>query len=154
MVEIRIVNGVAAVHPDGEFKVVRRGQTATIAEDEAAELVELGVAVYTKEPVLVGKAPEINKVQNEDADPDGKDEPEDSNLDDLKNPDGIPAHLDPDDLQEMTFANLKKLATDMGLPVNKLRSKQAIIDALTEETVFVDPQDEVPPVVEADGPVV
>ena len=153
MVEIRIVSGVAAVHPNGQCKAVRNGETVTTAEDEAAELVGLGVAVYTKEPVLVERAP--NKAsETGNNNPEKNNEPEEPVPEDLKTPDGIPAHLDPDDLQEMTFANLKKLATDMGLPVNKLRSKQAIIDALTEETVFVDPQDEVPPVVEADGPVV
>ncbi|MBO5604244.1 MAG: hypothetical protein J5915_02555 [Acidaminococcaceae bacterium] len=153
MVEIRIVSGVAAVHPNGQCKAVRNGETVTTAEDEAAELVGLGVAVYTKEPVLVERAP-YKAPETGNNNPEKNDEPEEPVPKDLKTPDGIPAHLDPDDLQEMTFANLKKLATDMGLPVNKLRSKQAIIDALTEETVFVDPQDEVPPVVEADGPVV
>jgi len=153
MVEIRIVNGVAAVHPDGEFKVVRRGQTATIAEDEAAELVGLGVAVYTKEPVLVDKTPKNDVAEDADIVPKEKSEPAESAPEGLKTPDGIESHLDAEDLQEMTYANLKKLATDMGLPVNKLRSKQALIDALVQEPVYVDPDDEAPPDIEAEGPV-
>lgn len=153
MVEIRIVNGVAAVHPDGEFKVVRRGQTATIAEDEAAELVGLGVAVYTKEPVLVDKTPKNDVAEDADIVPEEKSEPAESVPEGLKTPDGIESHLDAEDLQEMTYANLKKLATDMGLPVNKLRSKQALIDALVQEPVYVDPDDEAPPDIEAEGPV-
>lgn len=153
MVEIRIVNGVAAVHPDGEFKVVRRGQTATIAEDEAAELVGLGVAVYTKEPVLVDKTPKNDVAEDADIVPEEKSEPAESAPEELKTPDGIESHLDAEDLQEMTYANLKKLATDMGLPVNKLRSKQALIDALVQEPVYVDPDDEAPPDIEAEGPV-
>lgn len=153
MVEIRIVSGVAAVHPNGQCKAVRKGETVTTAEDEAAELVGLGVAVYTKEPVLVERAP--NKApETGNNNPEEKEEPEESIPEDLKTPDGIPAHLDPDDLQEMTFENLKKLATDMKLPVKKLRSKQAIIQAITEETVYVDPEDEVPPVMDAEAPVV
>ena len=153
MVEIRIVNGVAAVHPDGEFKVVRRGQTATIAEDEAAELVGLGVAVYTKEPVLVNKTPKNDVAEDADIVPEEKSEPAESAPEGLGTPDGIESHLDAEDLQEMTYANLKKLATDMGLPVNKLRSKQALIDALVQEPVYVDPDDEAPPDIEAEGPV-
>ena len=153
MVEIRIVNGVAAVHPDGEFKVVRRGQTATIAEDEAAELVGLGVAVYTKEPVLVDKTPKNDVAEDAGIVPKEKYEPAEPAPEGLKTPDGIESHLDAEDLQEMTYANLKKLATDMGLPVNKLRSKQALIDALVQEPVYVDPDDEAPPDIEAEGPV-
>ncbi len=154
MVEIRIVNGVAAVHPDGEFKVVRRGQTATIAEDEAAELVGLGVAVYTKEPVLVDKTPENDAAEDADIVLEEKSEPAEPAPEGLETPDGIESHLDAEDLQEMTVANLKKLAADMGLPVKKLRTKQALIDALVKEPVYVDPDDEAPPVVEAEGPVV
>ena len=153
MVEIRIVNGVAAVHPNGEFKVVRRGQTATIAEDEAAELVGLGVAVYTKEPVLVDKTPKNDVAEDAGIVPKEKYEPAEPAPEGLKTPDGIESHLDAEDLQEMTYANLKKLATDMGLPVNKLRSKQALIDALVQEPVYVDPDDEAPPDIEAEGPV-
>ena len=154
MVEIRIVNGVAAVHPNGEFKVVRRGQTATIAEDEAAELVGLGVAVYTKEPVLVDKTPKNDVAEDAGIVPEEKYEPAEPAPEGLKTPDGIESHLDAEDLQEMTVENLKNLAADMGLPVKKLRTKQALIDALVKEPVYVDPDDEALPVVEAEGPIV
>ena len=155
MAEIRIVKGAAAVHPNGRFKVVRKGEIATIAEDEAAELVSLGVAVYTKEPVL--KTPEPEPAKGNDIVPAKLAGPEADAPESLETPDGIPASLDADDLQKMSFADLKKLATDMGLAVNKLRSRQAIIQALAEEPVFdgqAAPEDEAPPAVEAEGPIV
>ena len=154
MVEIRIVKGTAAVHPNGEFKAISRGKTATIAEDEAAELVGLGVAVYTKEPVLVKNTPENDAAEDTDIVPEEEQKPAEPTSDGLETPDGIATHLDAEDLQGMTYANLKKLATDMGLPVNKLRSKQSLIDALVKEPVYVNPDDEAPPIVEAEGPVV
>lgn len=154
MVEIRIVNGVAAVHPGGKFKAVRRGEAVTIAEDEAAELVGLGVAVYTKEPVLVKDTPENDAEENTDVVPEENNGSAEPAPEGLETPDGIESHLDAEDLQTMTYANLKKLAADMGLSVNKLRSKQALIDALVKEPVYVNPDDEAPPVVEAEGPIV
>lgn len=153
MVTIRIVSGCYGARVDGKLAVIEKGHTVDVHEDEAAELVGLGVAVYTKEPVLVDKTPKNDVAEDADIVPEEKSEPAESAPEGLETPDGIESHLDAEDLQEMTYANLKKLATDMGLPVKKLRTKQALIDALVQEPVYVNPDDEAPPDIEAEGPV-
>ena len=50
MTLIRIVSGCYAAHPNGgRLKVIDKGQTVEVSEDEAARLVNLGVAAYVKE---------------------------------------------------------------------------------------------------------
>ena len=45
------------------------------------------------------------------------------------------AHLDPDQLHDMTVANLKKLAADMGIDTKQLKTKDALIQAICAEDV-------------------
>ena len=64
------------------------------------------------------------------------------------------AHLDPDQLQSMTLAELKKLAEDMGLDASDLRKKANVIDLITAEDVDVVDDGEAPPDLNAEAPVV
>lgn len=117
MTLIRIVSGCYAAHPNGgRLKVIDKGQTVEVSEDEAARLVNLGVAAYVKEPVLMADIP--SAPVSEDATSDTPDEevneaPEES-------------------LEDMPFEQLKQLAKESGLPVGKLRSRTNIIKALQE----------------------
>lgn len=53
--------------------------------------------------------------------------------------------LDPEQLQSMTFTELKALAKDMGIPdVGKIKSKEGMIEAITNVEVYADadPEDD------------
>ena len=45
------------------------------------------------------------------------------------------AHLDPDQLHDMTVANLKNLAADMGIDTKQLKTKDALIQSICAEDV-------------------
>lgn len=148
MTLIRIVNGCYAAHPNGgRLQVIDKGQTVEVPEDEAARLVQMGVAAYVKEPVLMADLP--TEPIPEAAPSDTPDEEENEATDEM-----IPGHLDEEELRSMPFQQLKKLAADCGLQVGKLRSRENIVKALTEMTVYVDAEDEVPPSMEAEDVVV
>ena len=46
------------------------------------------------------------------------------------------AHLVPEDLADMTVANLKKMAADMGIDTKALKTKDALIQAICAEEVY------------------
>ena len=153
MTLIRIVNGCYAAHPNGgRLQVIDKGQTVEVPEDEAARLVSLGVAAYEKEPVLMADLP--TEPIPEAAPSDTPDEEENEATDEMIPGHLIPGHLDEEELRSMPFQQLKKLAADCGLQVGKLRSRENIVKALAEMTVFVDAEDEVPPSMEAEDVVV
>ena len=148
MTLIRIVNGCYAAHPNGgRLQVIDKGQTVEVPEDEAARLVQMGVAAFVKEPVLMADLP--TEPIPEAAPSDTPDEEENEATDEM-----IPGHLDEEDLRSMPFQQLKKLAADCGLQVGKLRSRENIVKALAEMTVYVDAEDEVPPSMEAEDVVI
>lgn len=63
----------------------------------------------------------------------------------------IAGHLDQDQLQEMSFADLKALAKDMGIETGKIKSKAGMIEAICAVEVYADADDpeEAPPVFDA-----
>ena len=115
MTLIRIVSGNYGARPaGGRLTVITKGNTVEVPDDEAARLVNLGVAAYVKEPVLMAETtPEpVSEVAPSDTpDEEENEAPEES-------------------LEEMPFDQLKQMAKDAGLPVGKLRSRKNIIDAL------------------------
>lgn len=48
----------------------------------------------------------------------------------------VAAHLVPEDLADMTVANLKKMAADMGIDTKALKTKDALIQAICAEEVY------------------
>ena len=72
-----------------------------------------------------------------------------------KNAEGaIKGHLVKEDLEEMTYTQLKELAKDMGIETGKIKSKAAMIEAICSEEVYTDADDvvetgEEPPTFEA-----
>lgn len=120
MTLIRIVSGCYAAHPDGgRLKVIDKGQTVEVSEDEAARLVNMGVAAYVKEPVLMADIP--SAPVSEDATSDTPDEEVNE-----------APEVHEESLEDMPFEQLKQLAKESGLPVGKLRSRTNIIKALQE----------------------
>jgi len=131
MTLIRIVNGCYAAHPNGgRLQVIDKGQTVEVPEDEAARLVQMGVAAYEKEPVLMADLP--TEPIPEAAPSDTPDEEENEAPEE-------------ESLETMPFDQLKQLAKEAGLPVGKLRSRRNIIDALEKMA-----EEDKPPAMEAE----
>lgn len=67
------------------------------------------------------------------------------------------AHLDPEQLKELTNAKLKELADDMGIDTSKLKTKAQLIAAITdiplEDAIPEEGDGENPPELGAEGPV-
>lgn len=131
MTLIRIVNGCYAAHPNGgRLQVIDKGQTVEVPEDEAARLVQMGVAAYVKEPVLMADlppAPVPEAAPSDTPDEEVNEAPEEESL------------------ETMPFDQLKQLAKEAGLPVGKLRSRRNIIDALEKMA-----EEDKPPAMEAE----
>lgn len=67
------------------------------------------------------------------------------------------AFLDPEQFGDMNFAQLKKLAKDMGLDITGARSRAALIEMICAEPVEPgeeEPDDEAPPDLTAEEPIV
>lgn len=80
--------------------------------EQEARLVKLGVAEYVDEPAKaepVNEPAQVQSPQNDEA----------------------VAHLDPDQLKELTNAELKAMAEDMGIDTAKLKTKAQFIEAIT-----------------------
>ena len=66
------------------------------------------------------------------------------------------AHLDPEQLKELTNDRLRELARDMGIDTAKLKTKAQLIEAITAEDVTPGDEDEddAPPELAPEAPVV
>lgn len=81
-----------------------------LTKEQEARLVGLGVAEYVETP-----------------------------KDHDQNDSGEPAHLDPEQLGELTNAQLKELAEEMGIDTKKLTTKAKLIEAITAANVAPGP---------------
>ena len=107
--------------------------------EQEARLVKLGVAEYVGEPE---KAEPVN-------------EPAQAQISEIGEE---AAHLDPEQLKELTNAELKTMAEDMGIDTAKLKTKAQLIEAITAVDVVPGPDEsgeemeddgEVPPTFDA-----
>lgn len=90
--------------------------------EQEARLVKLGVAEYVDEPAKaepVNEPAQVQSPQNDEA----------------------VAHLDPDQLKELTNAELKAMAEDMGIDTAKLKTKAQFIEAITTVDVVPGPDE-------------
>lgn len=126
---IQITNGTyghTPILPDGRksryvVPVNRKTGPIDVEPEEAARLVEAGVAEYvTDELAKAAKAPEAPAEET------------------------VTGHLDGTDLESMTFAELKALAQDMGIETGKIKSKAAMIEAITAVEVEAPAEDDLP----------
>lgn len=90
--------------------------------EQEARLVKLGVAEYVDEPEKAEPVNEPAQVQSP------------------KN-DEAAAHLDPDQLKELTNAQLKRMAEEMSIDTAKLKTKAQLIEAITAVDVVTGPDE-------------
>ena len=115
---------------DAMPKLVERGGVCEVDEAEARRLVALGVAAIVHE---ADEAPVASSSTVESGDTPCADMPSEEN--------GAEAHLDAEQLQEMTVAQLKELAAELGIETAKLRKKDDLIAAIV--AVPVEPGEEI-----------
>lgn len=106
---------------------VMRGEQCEVSESEARRLIGLGVA---KSPYITDRGT-ANALAATPATAEGNDTP----AAEASQNGSEAAHLDPDQLHDMTVANLKKLAADMGIDTKQLKTKDALIQAICAEDV-------------------
>ena len=106
---------------------VMRGEQCEVSESEARRLIGLGVA---KSPYITDRGT-ASTLAAAPATAEGNDTP----AAEASQNGSETAHLDPDQLHDMTVANLKKLATDMGIDTKQLKTKDALIQAICAEDV-------------------
>ena len=130
-------------------KLVERGDTCEVDDAEARRLVALGVAAIVHE---VDEAPVASGITVESGDTPCVDMPSEEN----GTEGDAEAYLDAKQLQEMTVAQLKELAAELGIETAKLRKKDDLIAAIV--AVPVEPGEEISeddlPELSADAPVV
>ena len=118
---------------DAMPKLVERGGICEVDEAEARRLVALGVAAIVRE---ADEAPVASASTGRNdaapcADMPNKENGAESDTE---------AHLDTEQLQEMTVAQLKELAAELGIETAKLRKKDDLIAAIV--AVPVEPGEE------------
>ena len=136
MKRVKITDGLYGYRPEGAKhpQPVSAGGTCLVDDEEAARLVELRVGV------VVGDVPS-DDISSAVATPAEDEEA---------------AHLDPEQLKELTNAKLKELAEEMGIDTAKLKTKAQLIAAITDiplEDAIPDEEEDAPPDLGAEGPV-
>ena len=106
---------------------VMRGEQCEVSESEARRLIGLGVA---KCAFSAPTAPETAP-----ADVPATAEGNDTPAAEASQNGSEAAHLDRDQLQSMTVAELKKLAADMGIETKQLKTKDELVEAICAEDV-------------------
>lgn len=91
--------------------------------EQEERLVRLDVAEYVGEPAKVPAVGESAQVQ-------------------IPKNDEAVAHLDPDQLKELTNAELKKMAEEMSIDTAKLKTKAQLIEAITAVDVAPGPDED------------
>lgn len=134
---------------DAMPKLIERGGTCEVDEAEAKRLVALGVAAIVREvdEASVASASTGRNDAAPCADMPNKENGAESDAE---------AHLDAEQLQEMTVAQLKELAAELGIETAKLRKKDDLIAAIAAVPVELGEEiseDDLPEL-SADAPVV
>lgn len=106
---------------------VMRGEQCEVSESEARRLIGLGVA---KSPYITDRGTASHPCGGS-----GDCGRNDTPTAETQQGGSGTAHLDPNQLQDMTVAELKKLAADMGIDTKQLKTKDALIQAICAEDV-------------------
>ena len=119
--KVRIICGSYGYRTKYGVKPVMLGETCEVDGMEAGRLVGLGIAEIVDAPA----APSATEQEYNDtpAEKSAAEKP-------------TAAHLVPEDLADMTVANLKKMAADMGIDTKQLKTKDALIQAICAEEVY------------------
>lgn len=119
--KVKIICGSYGYRTKYGVKPVMLGDTCEVDGMEAGRLVGLGVAEIVDAPA----APSAAEQEYSDT-------PAKKNA--AEKP--VAAHLVPEDFADMTVANLKKMAADMGIDTKALKTKDALIQAICAEEVY------------------
>lgn len=126
--KVKIICGSYGYRTKYGVKPVMLGDTCEVDGTEAGRLVGLGVAEIVDAPA----APSAAAPAPSAAEQEYNDTPAEKSV--AEKP--AAAHLVPEDLADMTVANLKKMAADMGIDAKALKTKDALIQAICAEEVY------------------
>lgn len=128
--KVKIICGSYGYRTKYGVKPVMLGDTCEVDGMEAGRLAGLGVAEIVDAPAAPASsaaAPASSAAEQE-----YNDTPAEKSA--TEKP--AAAHLVPEDLADMTVANLKKMAADMGIDTKALKTKDALIQAICAEEVY------------------
>ena len=117
MVKVKILCGGYGLRRDGATKLIPRGQTVDIPEEEAERLLALGYAETVAGEVKAAPVKEPEPVAPDPTESEPAEEPDAS---------AEEGEIDPDSL---TVAELKDLCRDAGIDIRGLRSKADLLAA-------------------------
>lgn len=126
--KVRIICGSYGYRTKYGVKPVMLGETCEVDGMEAGRLVGLGIAEIVDAPTSPSAAASAQAAAEQEY----NDTPAEENA--AEKP--AAAHLVPEDLADMTVANLKKMAADMGIDTKALKTKDALIQAICAEEVY------------------
>ena len=106
---------------------VAHGERCEVSDAEATRLVGLGVAKYIFSAPIVPETVPMDVPATAEGN--------DTLAAEASQGGSEAAHLDPDQLHDMTVANLKNLAADMGIDTKQLKTKDALIQSICAEDV-------------------
>ena len=131
MKRVKITNGLYGYRPEGAKhpRPVSAGGLCVVTDTEAARLASLGVGVVLEDiPEEDTTGAVATPVEGEDDEGAGVDTPDQDEPAEGEET----AHLDPEQLKELTNAKLKELAEEMGIDTAKLKTKAQLIAAITD----------------------
>ena len=157
MKRVKITNGLYGYRPEGAKhpQPVSASGLCVVTDTEAARLASLGVGVVLEDiPEEDTTGAVATPVEGEDDEGAGVDTPDQDEPAEGEET----AHLDPEQLKELTNAKLKELAEEMGIDTAKLKTQAQLIAAITdvplEDAISGEEDDEGAPAgLGAEGPV-
>lgn len=141
---IRMISGVTRL---GKRLITPKDGCFAAPPEAENRLVLLGVAVFAEESPLKAVATPLGEANGRQT---GENLPEEENAAQGEET----AHLDPEQLRTLTNGKLRELAEEMGIETGSLRTKAQLIEAITAEDVSAGADDEPPPTLAAEAPVV
>ena len=135
--KVKIICGSYGYRTKYGVKPVMLGDTCEVDGMEAGRLVGLGVAEIVDAPAApassaAAPASSAAAPASSAAEQEYNDTPAEKSA--TEKP--AAAHLVPEDLADMTVANLKKMAADMRIDTKALKTKDALIQAICAEEVY------------------
>ena len=131
MKRVKITDGLYGYRPEGAKhpRPVPAGSLCIVTDAEAARLASIGVGVVLEDIPEEGITGAVaTPVEGEDDEGAGVDTTDQGGPAEGEET----AHLDPEQLKELTNAKLKELAEEMGIDTAKLKTKAQLILAITD----------------------
>ena len=135
---IRALNILLAKAKDGRSPIYP-GETVEVEDQDGKEFISLKAAVE-----VAGFATQTAGSTAPAVTPDGNTPEEETAHNGPQTPGNGQGHLDAEQLTMMSFAELKKLAEDMQIDTKGIRSKSAMIEAITAVEIGFDAEEDAP----------